>query len=552
MESEPGKGSTFIFTAVFGLHSAKKIPLLPEPDLRGKRVLVVDDNEISREILQDMLESMSFKVSQAPTGEEALSEINRADKEGQSFEVVFMDFQMPGMNGIAASRKIKEQDLGIQPKIIMVTAYGREEIMQQSEDVGLEGFLVKPVTRSLLFDTIMQAFGREGIQSSSPKIEKEKDIEALKGIRGARILLAEDNEINQQVAREILEQAALVVEIANDGKEALEMAQKNQYDAILMDIQMPEMNGFEATKEIRKWEEEEQFQTPQSLRGVGSSGPEAAFRIPIVAMTAHAMAGDREKSIEGGMNDHVVKPINPDELFSALVKWIKPGERDFVPEVAGEVQKGESAAPSAKAALPEKIEGIDLKDGLMRVGGNEKLYQTLLMKLRDDYAGTDQEIKDLLQVEKTGDAERLAHTVKGVAGNVGAGQLQEAAAGLEHAIKEGETDTYEEKISAFGKVLKDVVAALGVLGEEEKEAADSDKAGPEATPDELAAALEELLPHLKTRKPKPCKEAMLRIKDLNWPSEFSLEIADLGQLIKKYKFKEALPLAESLQANLKG
>ena len=554
VESEPGKGSTFIFTAIFGLHSAKKIPLLPEPDLRGKRILVVDDNEISREILQDMLKSMSFEVSQAPTGEEALSEINRADKEGQSFEMVFMDFQMPGMNGIAASRKIKEEDLGIQPKIIMVTAYGREEIMQQSEDAGLEGFLVKPVTRSLLFDTIMQAFGRESTRSLSPKIEKEKDIEALKGIRGARILLAEDNEINQQVAREILEQAALVVEIANDGREALEMAQKNQYDAILMDIQMPEMGGFEATREIRKWEEEEQFQTPQadSAKVTNATTAGSAIRIPIIAMTAHAMAGDREKSIEGGMNDHVVKPIDPDQLFSALVKWIEPGERDFVPEVAGEVQKGESAAPSAKAALPEKIESIDLKDGLMRVGGNEKLYRSLLMKLRDDYAATDQEIKDLLQSEKTGEAERLAHTVKGVAGNVGAGELQEAAARLEHAIKEGETDTYEEKISAFGKVLKDVVAALGVLGEEEKEAADSDKAGPEATPDELAAALGELLPHLKTRKPKPSKAAMGKIKDLKWPSEFSVEIADLDRLIKKYKFKKALPLLEALQTRLKG
>ena len=533
VESEPGKGSTFIFTAVFGLHAAKKIPLLPEPDLRGKRVLVVDDNEISREILQDMLKSMSFKVSQAPTGEEALSEISRADKEGKSFEVVFMDFQMPGMNGIAASRKIKEQDLTTQPKIIMVTAYGREEIMQQSEDVGLEGFLVKPVNRSLLFDTIMQAFGRESTRSSSPKIEKEKDIEALKGIRGARILLAEDNEINQQVAREILEQAALVVEIANNGLEALEMAQKNPYDAILMDIQMPVMGGFESTEKIRNLDGE-------------------VKDIPIIAMTAHAMAGDREKSLEGGMVDHVVKPINPDALFSALVKWIKPGERSFVPKTDEETQKGAPASPSAKVELPEKIEGINLKDGLMRVGGNEKLYRTLLMKLRDDYAGTDQEIKNLLQSEKTGEAERLAHSIKGVAGNVGAGPLQEAAAELEHAIKEGKAGSYEEKISAFGKVLKDIVAALGVLGVEEKETADSDKAGPEATPDELAAVLEELLPHLKTRKPKPCKEAMKKIKDLKWPAEFSIEIADLDRLIKKYKFKDALPLAEALQARLKG
>ena len=534
VESEPGVGSTFIFTAVFGLHAAKKIPLLPEPDLRGKRVLVVDDNQTSREILQDMLESMSFEVSQAPTGEEALSEIIQADsKEGRPFEAVFMDFQMPGMNGIAASRKIKEQDLTTQPKIIMVTAYGREEIIQQSEDVGLEGFLVKPVNRSLLFDTIMQAFGRESTRSSSPKIEKEKDIEALKGIRGARILLAEDNEINQQVAREILEQAGLVVEIANDGKEALEMAQKNPYDAILMDIQMPVMGGFESTEKIRNLDGE-------------------VKDIPIIAMTAHAMAGDREKSLEGGMVDHVVKPINPDELFSALVKWIKPGEREFVPKTGEETQEREPASPSTKVELPEKIEGIDLEDGLMRVGGNEKLYRTLLMKLRDDYAGTDQEIKNLLQSEKAGEAERLAHSIKGVAGNVGAGNLQEAAAEVEHAIKDGETDSYDETISAFGKVLKDIVTALGVLGGEEEETADSEKAGPEATSDEMTAALEELLPHLKTRKPKPCKEAMLKIKDLKWPTPLSVDIADLEKLIKKYKFKDALPLAEALQSKLKG
>ena len=381
------------------------------------------------------------------------------------------------------------------------------------------------------------------------------DVQGLENIRGARILLAEDNEINQQVAREILEQADLVVEIANDGKEALDMAQKNPYDLILMDIQMPEMNGFEATCRIRELELKGQSSKVKGEKTdeVSASGFELSARsgsIPIVAMTAHAMAGDREKSIEGGMNDHVVKPIDPDALFSALVKWIEPGDRDFVPKTAEETQKGGSVSPSAKVELPEKIEGIDLKEGVMRVGGNEKLYRTLLMKLRDDYAGTDQEIKDLLQSEKAGEAERLAHSIKGVAGNVGAGKLQEAAAELEHAIKDGEADSYEEKISAFGKVLKDVITALEVLGGEEEETADSDKAGPEATPAELAAALEELLPHLKTRKPKLCKEAMLKIKDLKWPAEFSTEIADLDRLIKKYKFKDALPLAEALRSRL--
>ena len=171
-------------------------------------------------------------------------------------------------------------------------------------------------------------FGRESTRASSPKIEKEKDIEALKGIRGARILLAEDNEINQQVAREILEQAALVVEIANNGLEAVEMAQKNPYDAILMDIQMPEMNGFEATKAIRE------------LKDPETGDPHTASGLPIIAMTAHAMAGDREKSIEGGMNDHVVKPIDPDALFSALVKWIKPGKTGICSENSRGNSKG--------------------------------------------------------------------------------------------------------------------------------------------------------------------------------------------------------------------
>jgi len=533
VESEPGKGSTFIFKAVFGLHSEKKIPLLPEPDLRGKRVLVVDDNQTSREILQNMLESMSFKVSQAPSGEEALSEISRIDKEGKSFEVVFMDWQMPGMNGIATSRKIKEQDLTIQPKIIMVTSYGRGEIIRQSADVGLEGFLVKPVSRSLLFDTIMRAFGREGTRVSSSRIEKDKGAEALKDIRGARILLAEDNEINQQVAQEILEQAALVVEIANNGLEAVEMAQKNQYDVILMDIQMPEMGGFEATKEIRNLESDTR-------------------NIPIIAMTAHAMAGDRKKSIEGGMNDHVVKPINPDELFSVLMKWIEPGEREFNfgPTTASQ-GPGKTVGPS-RDQLPEAIEGINLKEGLMRVGGNAKLYRSLLIKLRDDYTTSAEEIAGQLKSGEIEQAERLAHSIKGVAGNVGATALQEIAAALEHAIEQGEADKYEEKISGFGEVLKNVVKALGVLGGEEMEAPGSNKAGPEATLGELTAALEELFPHLKTRKPKPCKEAMAKIRDLKWPPEFSMEIADLDRLIKKYKFKEALPLAESLKTKLKG
>ena len=182
----------------------------------------------------------------------------------------------------------------------------------------------------------------------------------------------------------------------------------------------------------------------------------------------------------------------------------------------------------------------------MRVGGNEKLYRKLLIKLRDDYAHADQEIANHLKSGEDGEAERLAHSIKGVAGNVGAGPLQEAAAKLEHVIKGGEADIHEAEILAFGKVLKNVVTALGVVGGEEKKTATLNKAGSEATSDEMSAALGELLAQLKTRKPKLCKEAMLKIKGLKWPNDFSMEIADLDRFVKKYKFKDALPLAEAL------
>ncbi len=536
VESEAGVGSEFIFTAVFGIsrkedHEKRTLA----PDIAGKRVLVVDDNATAREIFQDLLESMSFEVALAESGEKAISELEEAPGDNP-FDLVLMDWQMPGMDGVDTSRKIREMEKDPQSPIpiVLTTAYDLEEMALQAEDLGINGFLQKPVNPSSLFDAIMEAFGK-GIPGGARSRKREDAVEGLDQIQGARILLAEDNEINQQVAQEILEGAGFVVEIAENGQEAVDMVLKGTeehrpYDVVLMDINMPVMDGLEATRRIRNLATE-------------VSG------LPIIAMTASAMTQDVELTQEAGMNDHVAKPIDVKQLFSTLVKWIEPGDRGFTPK-ADTAKTHEKAPVPPKDQLPETIEGINLKEGLMRVGGNEKLYRSLLVKLRDDYAKTDEEIKGFLQSEKADEAERLAHSIKGVAGNVGAGPLQEAAAVVEHAIKEGEADSYEGKISAFGEVLKNVVTALGVLGGEEKETAGSDKAGPEATPDELAAALEEMLPHLKTRKPKPCKAAMAKIKDLKWPSEFGVEIADLDRLIKKYKFKDALPLLEALKNRL--
>jgi len=292
----------------------------------------------------------------------------------------------------------------------------------------------------MLFDAIMVAFGKEAPQVEAVARAKRSTEEDLGMIRAAKVLLVEDNEINQQVAQEILEKAGLVVSIASNGKEAVEKVKAEAYDAVLMDIQMPVMGGFEATLEIRK---------------------DGRFKdLPIIAMTAHAMAGDREKSLEAGMNDHVTKPIDPEELFSALVRWIKPGERG-TPE-------GESSRviPEEKEEelLPSKMPGIDLLSGLSRVGGNKPLYAKLLCKFREGQQNAVPEIRAALQSGDVETAARLAHTVKGVSGNLGAESLYHVAAELEKAIKEGGKNI-DPPLTEFSFELKIVMDGIKILAE---------------------------------------------------------------------------------------
>jgi signal transduction histidine kinase/DNA-binding response OmpR family regulator/HPt (histidine-containing phosphotransfer) domain-containing protein len=534
VESEPGKGSRFIFTALLGLGEAPARPQLsPHPDLRGLKVLVVDDNATSREILGDMLQSMSFQVHQATGGAEALVQVEAADQD-QPFDLVLMDWRMPGMDGLKASQKIKEHpSLSRIPAIIMVTAYGREEIMQGAERLGLEGFLLKPVSPSLLLDAIMAAFGKEVHREPGRRGAEQEGLEA---ISGARVLLVEDNEINQQVAREILENAGLKVTIAADGQQAVDAVAAANYHAVLMDVQMPVMDGYTASRTIRQ---DGRYDD-----------------LPIIAMTANAMAGDRDKALEAGMNDHVPKPIDPALLFATLATWIKPGVRGFTPAAAPSPAAKAGAASGAGAAsqapeLPSRIEGVNIQEGLTRVGGNVKLYRGILIKLRDDYAGAGAELAAMLEQGRTEEAERLAHSVKGVAGNVGASGLQGLAGELEAAIKAGDQAAWPARLAAFDQTLAALATALQVVGAETV-AAPPSADGPVASPQELAAALEGLVPHLKARKPKQCQEALELINRLTWPLEFSVEMSELNNLAKKYKFKEALPLVESLQAKLKG
>ena len=487
VESQPGQGSTFSFTANFGLGKEKaKKQFKPASELRGMKVLVVDDNPTSRDIFQEMLESFSFEVTVAASGPEGITELESAEEENP-FELVVMDWKMPGMDGIEASQQIKNhKNLSKIPAIIMVTAYGREEVMQQAEQVGLEGFLLKPVNPSMLFDAIMEAFGEAVPETSRVAQKHEQEAEALKHIRGAHVLLVEDNEINQQVAKEILEGAGLNVSIANNGQEAVNAIKETNYDAVLMDVQMPVMDGYTATKEIRKWEGGLRRAQPSRMRNkIGKDtdlkseirDPKSKIEgLPIIAMTAHAMAGDEDKSLQAGMNGHVTKPIDPDQLFATLQKWIKPvTERAVVqePPVLEVPPEPDQAMPD-EAELPESLRGFDLADGLKRLQGNKKLYRKLLLSFATNYNEVANEIGEALDAKDFERSHSLVHNLKGLAGNLAATELQAAAVNIEKLIKGVEKKTpltkelklkFSELENALNQALESV-QSLGAAAED--------------------------------------------------------------------------------------
>ena len=479
VESEPGRGSTFSFTVNLGLgKEAAKKRFKASADLRGMKVLVVDDNATSRAIFEEMLESFSFEVVLAASAAEGLAQLEKASG-GQPFELVIMDWQMPGMDGIEASRRIKShRGLRKIPAIVMVTGYGREEVMQQAEAVGLEGFLLKPVSPSTLFDAIMQALGKAVPGVSGVLQTKVPGAAGLESIAGARVLLVEDNEINQQVAREILEGAGLKVVVANNGQEAVEAVKAGGYEAVLMDVQMPVMDGYTATRKIREWEhiaQSSKLKAAENSEVSASNLQPPTDSIPIIAMTAHAMAGDEDKSLKAGMNGHVTKPIDPDQLFATLQKWIKPNVRrlrDRQPEISVR-DSGTQAAPE-DGELPVHLPGFDLADGLTRLQGNKKLYRKLLLNFAADYRGTANDIRSAIDAKDFERAHSLVHNLKGMAGNLAARDLQASAVNLEKLVKGVGKQTppsgdlnlrMAELETAFNQALE-AVQSLGASAEE--------------------------------------------------------------------------------------
>ncbi len=433
IQSTPGVGSTFSFTVVMKVQSpeernkAKTVPAT----LRNLRVLVADDSEGDAQILRQMLSDLTFKVTAVASGQAALKALQN---EAHGYDLVLLDWRMPDMDGFETARRIRSKlNLPKSPKIFIITAYGREEVAQQTKLLGLDAFLVKPISYSVLLDTIMDTFCRDQVKSGGRS--GTTDTQQLKG---KRALVVEDNEINQQIARELLEGLGLRVEIANNGQQAVAMVSGNghQFDAVLMDLQMPEMDGYQATRIIRASLDQNQ--------------------LPIIAMTAHAMQSDIQRCLEAGMNDCVTKPVDPDKLKSVITRWIKAS-----PELLQAVTEDKAPVQGeGEAVVTEPIPGIDIPAALKRLMGNRRLFDRLLCDFTVNNADVIGKIRSEIDRGDFDAAQHLVHTLKGTAGNLSMVEVFTISQELESSLRQGDRQSAISNLDKLEKALKALLDRL--------------------------------------------------------------------------------------------
>lgn len=449
VESEIGSGSTFHFTVNLGMadDAQDDYSLTLPRDLHGLKTLVIDDNSAGRVILKEILESFEFEVATAASAREGLERLKR-DEAKRSFDLVVLDWMMPEMDGFELAQRIRN-DSRIsgkkRPKTIMVTMYGRDDIIREKseEESGIDGFLIKPISSSELFNTVMTIYGHDTeMVNRDPGKPDGYDRQELKAIRGARILLAEDNALNQDVAVAMLERVGILVECADNGKIAVDMLDERSkgsgpmYDVVLMDIQMPEMDGYHASREIRA---DARFQN-----------------LPIIAMTAHALKGDRDKCLDAGMNDYVSKPVEERDLYAALLKWIEPGER----EIHESDLRLKKTMEASWEGMPSNIPGIDQDAALARIRGNTGLYKKMLWHFKQNFERAVEEIGTCIAEGKTREAEKLTHAIKGTSGNIGANDLYRAAKDLDEVLKQENRDSVDGFLDVFSQNLTLVLHSL--------------------------------------------------------------------------------------------
>ncbi|MEN9867128.1 MAG: hypothetical protein RL748_2718, partial [Pseudomonadota bacterium] len=447
LESQEGTGTTMYFTAWFGVPKVQKQSRVIPHQLEGMRVLVVDDSPGARLNLSDVLSTLPVEVDFAFGGNEALTAIRDCD-DSWPYGIVFTDLDMPGMDGISLSWEIQhDKSLIAPPRVILLTEAGREDARARAENGMLDGFMFKPVDSSTLLNMLVQLFSSQGNQIGSG------DSSGLPYFRDLRVLLVEDNEINQMIATELMHAVGISVETADNGKIANDRLQQmgpDYFSLVLMDVQMPVMDGHEAAQLLRR---------------------DSRFNhLPVVAMTAHAMLEERNRCVASGMNDHIAKPINPTEFYQKIAQWC--ADKLVAPIQPLPPAQAAASAQDGNAGL--EIPGFDVQDGLQRMLGDQAMYRELLQRFRDSQGDSLGKLRRALQAGESKLAERLAHTLKGVAGMVAAKDLQLHAGQLENAIRASATDDeLETLVVHLEHEMQALLAALGKVLQNSKQEADS-------------------------------------------------------------------------------
>jgi len=504
VESEYGEGACFQFTVEFDKAIDDiKMRSLEYPELLGKRVLVVDHNKTSLSILERMLSSFSLEVKALRDPYEAIELF-----ENQNFDLLIIDFNLPELSGIDLYKRLIANTENKVPKTIFVSATGRESYYNQVNQLGVKNFLVKPINQSLMFDAVMNALKGKATSITRKELNEEVKIKYQSILVNKNILIVEDNEINQLVAKDILEGIGIHASIASNGYEAINHVRTNKFDAVLMDVQMPIMDGYKATEIIRK--------------------TYSNSELPIIAMTANALKGDREKSIKFGMNDYISKPINPEVLFETLQKWLYG-------------KNAENMMNLTLADSNKKDVTLDTEKTLLKFGNKQDFYMDLLKIYKSSYSNLVEELSKLICNKQYEDTKRYIHSLKSVTGNIGAMRLNNFITQFEKQYESFEVGDMTEnlvKISNLNEELLKSISKIIIIHHPENKILSANF--------NVCSSLEQLRLVLRTSRAKDIKGSMEYIVANNQNTGFVAQINEIKELVERYRFKEAIVMVEQL------
>lgn len=513
VESQQGHGSTFFFTVKLRISSGQK--LIVGQELEGMPVLVADDNATARDIMRTTLESMGFQVDTVRSGDEAVMRCSQQD-----YAVALIDWKMPHLDGLETAKQILQRAKKA-PRILMVSAHANQDFLTQIEQLGLAGYISKPISASRLLDGIMNALGRAGFLP----VRRHQDSiapELLLPLKGKRILLVEDNEMNLEVATEFLEQVGIILSIATNGQIALDKLAQQSFDLVLMDCQMPVMDGYQATKALRQ-------------------RPELA-QLPVIAMTANAMAGDKEMCLRAGMNDHIAKPIEVNLLYQTLLKYL--GAPLPPQELINDSPKPVNIDVDSVVKWPEHPE-LDIDRGLQLVQNSTRLYQRIFDRFVTSQRNVVEQINKAVASNKREDAVRMAHTLKGLAGNLSSTTLAELARQLELHLSEN--TEFQAELDQIQTLVASICQAIEKVKPEFEESS-----GPTAEhlPPE---ALIEALTRLRQSLEEADSDAVAQMDALKPQVSAQLwqQLSPALTMINQYQFDEAVELIDEVLVDLK-